>query len=133
MKIILLLLSMICATSITYSQKALVDSTQTNIVVYPNNFKLYPTGNMWNFLKLDTRNGKIWKVQFHTDSDKRFERYLNDISLVFPFKEDEIPGRFELHKTENIYNFVLLDKIDGRVWQVQWSMNQEKEFVNRIR
>lgn len=23
-------------------------------------FKLYPTNNMWTFLKLDTRNGKIW-------------------------------------------------------------------------
>lgn len=23
-------------------------------------YKLYPTENFWTFLKLDTRNGKIW-------------------------------------------------------------------------
>lgn len=26
-------------------------------------FKLYPTRNMWNFLKLDTRNGKVRPVR----------------------------------------------------------------------
>ena len=29
-------------------------------------YKIYPTRNMWNFLKLDTRNGKISIVQFST-------------------------------------------------------------------
>ena len=27
-----------------------------------NNFVLYPTANIYTFLKLDTRNGKIWQV-----------------------------------------------------------------------
>ena len=33
-----------------------------------NNFVLYPTMNMFTFLKLDTRNGKIWQVQYSMDS-----------------------------------------------------------------
>ena len=37
-------------------------------------FKLYPTRNMWNFLKLDTRNGKVSIVQFSVEDNKyRFE------------------------------------------------------------
>jgi hypothetical protein len=47
------------------------------------NFKLYPTANMWTFLKLDTRSGVIRQVQFSVEgSDKRFETYLNLVPLV---------------------------------------------------
>jgi hypothetical protein len=46
--------------------------------------------------------------------------------------EDEIPGRFTLYATTNYYNFVLLDQIDGRTWQVQWSTNQNQMMVVRI-
>ena len=27
-------------------------------------YRLFPTQNMWTFLKLDTMTGKIWQVQF---------------------------------------------------------------------
>ena len=27
-------------------------------------YKLYPTQNMWTFLKLDTETGRIWQVQY---------------------------------------------------------------------
>ena len=30
---------------------------------------------------------------------------------------------------QNIYNFILLDQIDGRVWQVQWSFKANERFV----
>jgi hypothetical protein len=46
--------------------------------------------------------------------------------------EDEIPGRFTLYATTNIYNFVLLDQIDGRTWQVQWSTDPDEMMVLRI-
>jgi hypothetical protein len=39
------------------------------------------------------------------------------------------PGRFTLYSTENIYNFMLLDQEDGRSWQVQWSIEQEKRLI----
>ena len=89
-------------------------------------YKLYPTRNMWNFLKLDTRNGKISIVQFSVeDRDKQFEYSLSDVAIV----ANESPGRFVLQTTENLYNFLLLDQITGQTYQVQWSFDAEKRFV----
>ena len=40
------------------------------------NYKLYETSNMWTFLKLDTRTGRIWQVQYSTEGWKyRFHQY----------------------------------------------------------
>ena len=38
-------------------------------------------------------------------------------------------GRFFLYPTENIYNFILLDQIDGRTWQVQWNYDDNKRII----
>jgi hypothetical protein len=43
--------------------------------------------------------------------------------------EKEMNGRFTLYPTENIYNFILLDQIDGNVFQVQWSMEERYRGV----
>jgi hypothetical protein len=52
---------------------------------------------------------------------------LNEIELVY--NDEEVNGRFKLEPTQNIYNFILLDQIDGRVWQVQWSFKANERFV----
>lgn len=89
-------------------------------------YKLYPTQNMWNFLKLDTRSGKINIVQFSVEADnKRFEYILSDVSRA----ENEIPGRFILQPTQNMYNFIMLDQLSGQTYQVQWSFDEDKRFV----
>jgi len=80
------------------------------------NFRLFQTNNRWTFLKLDTRTGIIVHVQYSTDG-KAMQYPLNSIPLADG--EDAKPGRFFLYPTENTFNFVLLDQIDGRVWQVQ--------------
>lgn len=88
---------------------------------------MYPTSNIWTFIKLDTRNGKMWQVQFSIEDDEyRFECPLNLHSLVHG---DETSGRFELYPTQNIYNFILLDGVTGKTWQVQWSTEPEKQAV----
>lgn len=92
-----------------------------DIVVY----RLYTTKNMWTFIKLNTRNGKIWQVQYDVEGDNRIESYLNMSPLVS--KDKEVNGRFTLHATKNMWTFILIDQVDGRVWQVQWSI----EFENR--
>ena len=122
-KIILSVFITFCCI-LAQAQSSSIDSTNTNVVVYPNNFKLYKTQNMWMFLKLDTRNGKIWQVQYDTDPKKRFDDILNVFSLQNDDKE--IPGRFELYETTNIYNFILMDKLDGRTWQVQWGSAEDR-------
>jgi hypothetical protein len=95
-------------------------------------FKIFPTQNYWTFLKLDTRNGKIWQVHY-TISKEGFqgEKILNSDSLLWP-SDGETKGRFTLYPTNNIYNFILLDQINGNTYQVQWNNEQEKRFVSRI-
>lgn len=94
-------------------------------------YRLFATRNMYTFIKLDTRNGQMTQVQWSTKgSDYRFETTLSDISRVN--KEDEKNGRFFLYPTTNIYNFILLDQIDGRAWQVQWGNKEEDRMVLRI-
>ena len=91
-------------------------------------YRLFATQNMYTFIKLDTRNGKMWQVQWSTKgSDYRFETTLSDISLVN--KDEERNGRFFLYPTTNIYNFILLDQIDGRAWQVQWGKEAERLVI----
>lgn len=87
------------------------------------NFKLYPTQNMWNFLKLDTRTGEIWQVQYGVEGDEyRHETELNNKDLTYG--QNTKPGRFRLHPTSNRHNFILLDCEDGRIWQVQWDLGR---------
>ena len=94
-------------------------------------YELYPTDNMWTFLKLNTATGQIWQVQYSVKgSDYRYETELSTIQRVFG--DANICGRFELHKTQNRWNFIMLDKIDGRCWQVQWSQDRDNRAVIRI-
>jgi len=95
-------------------------------------YKLFPTQNYWTFIKLDTRNGKMWQVHF-TISNEGYEGelVLNPNSLVWT-EEEQINGRFTLYPTNNIYNFILIDQIDGRTYQVQWNNDKDKRFVSRI-
>lgn len=87
-------------------------------------FQLFPTQNMWTFLKLNTRNGQIWQVQYSVKETNRFEIKLNSISLTSA--EGEMDGRFNLYPTQNFNTFLLLDQADGRIWQVQWSTKPEE-------
>ena len=88
------------------------------------NFKLYPTDNIWTFLELDTAHGRIWQVQFSLDNTNKYSVPLSTIDLVEDnsFKQ-AFAGRFELYKTKNLYNFILLDTATGATWQVQWSQD----------
>ena len=90
-------------------------------------YRLFPTQNMWTFLKLNTRNGQMWQVQYDVKGDNRHETYLSLLPLVTT--ENETNGRFTLYPTQNIYTFILLDRLDGKVWQVQWSMEFEKRGI----
>ena len=87
----------------------------------------YRTDNMWTFLKLETSTGKIWQVQYAVGDGDAFQVVLNDISLAFDGMETA--GRFKLHPTDNIYNFLLLDTHTGSVWQAQWSQNPDNRGV----
>jgi len=94
-----------------------------NTVVY----RLFSTRNKYTFIKLNTRNGQMWQVQWGIENKYRFESILSNVSLVN--KDEEKDGRFFLYPTTNIYNFILLDQIDGRTWQVQWGNEEDRDVV----
>ena len=112
------------STSITQQKKDKVLQVEVQI------YKLFPTENYWTFIKLDTRNGKMWQVHFSISDGYEGELILNSRSLVWT--EEEVNGRFTLYPTKNMYNFLLLDQINGRTYQVQWNSDKEKRFVSRI-
>ena len=173
-------------------------STDSNV-----RYRLFSTRNIYTFIKLDSKNGLMWQVQWSTKgSSYRFETVLNENKFARSvkeiteletedYKEDsaywekkkeewykkksdttfneedflyeseeelayshkarwiETPleewikralqknpiernGRFFLYPTTNIYNFILLDQIDGRTWQVQWNTEKSDRVVKRI-
>jgi hypothetical protein len=55
-------------------------------------YRLFSTKNMYTFIKLNTRNGQMWQVQWGTESKYRFETTLSDISRVN--QDEEKNGRF---------------------------------------
>lgn len=69
----------------------------------------------------------MWQVQFDVKENNRFVTDLSAEHLV-PI-EKEVNNRFTLHSTQNVYTFILLDQIDGKTWQVQWSMDAEKRGI----
>lgn len=129
-KIVILVLLCVISFAPTNAQtsgsntKTTIASPDSNV-----NFRLYQTNNRWTFLKLDTRTGVIMHVQYSTEGDA-MQYDLNSIPLAEG--EDAKPGRFFLYPTENTFNFILLDQIDGRVWQVQWNIDRDKRGIWRI-
>jgi hypothetical protein len=91
-------------------------------------YRLFSTTNIYTFLKLDTRDGRIWQVQWG-DEDQRFITPL-DVEARVP---DGNAGRFTLYPTKNIYTFILLDQETGNAWQVQWGGKASDQFVVRVR
>lgn len=74
--------------------------------VYANRYKMYSTQNMYNLLKLDTQTGRIEQVQWSLDDNKEFTSVINSQDLSW---ESGI-NSFELYPTQNMYQFILLDK-----------------------
>ena len=96
-------------------------------------FKLYPTENIWTFLELDTASGRIWQVQFSLDNTNKYSVPLSmEVLPEYSDIKDTFNGRYELYKTQNLYNFILLDTATGATWQVQWSQDVKSRGIMPI-
>jgi hypothetical protein len=120
------LLAVVCAaTTVVAEEEASLDQC----VADPTNatFRIFQTRNVWTFLKLDTRTGIVWQVQW------------GDHAVILPINTDPLvpkgaaqPGRFTLCATKNIFTFLLLDQQDGRLWGVQWNIDDKKRFISPL-
>jgi hypothetical protein len=90
-------------------------------------YRLFNTKNIYTLLKLDTRDGRIWQLQWGHKAH-RFVAPINSIALTSGDKA----GRFTLCPTTNIYTFVLLDQETGDAWHVQWSETADTRFAVHI-
>lgn len=94
-------------------------------------FRLFRTDNMWNQLLLDTRTGKLWQVSFGITKDTlRAKVPINTTPLASGTEANE--GRFTLYPTDNMWTFLLLDQLDGRVWQCQFSTTIGEQMLTPI-
>lgn len=91
-------------------------------------YKLYTTENTYIMLKLDTMTGKIDLVQWSLESEKEFTVSLNSVDL----SRNTGCGTFELYPTKNMFQFILLNKVDGRLWHVQWGFEKGNQWIKQI-
>lgn len=115
--------------SILQANNQLLDHLDINTSL-KNRYKLYQTENIYNFLELDTKTGKIRQVQWSLETDKEGSMSINNVDLTYGFGYGS--GSFELYPTKNMYQFILLDKTDGRKWHVQWGIGEGKRWIRRI-
>lgn len=127
MRLIYLIINLFVLVTITNAQSVSELPVQTLSPDSSIAFRLFSTRNMYTYIKLNTRNGKMWQIQWGTSSKYRMENLLSDVSRVNASEERN--GRFFLVPTTNIYTLLLIDQIDGRVWQVQWSNEPSERLV----
>ena len=94
-------------------------------------FRFFETRNIWTFILLDTATGRAWQVQYSLDDKPAGRSVINEDSLL-PEGAITKNGRFTLYATHNMYNFLLLDRENGRYWQIQWSLESEFRGIMRI-
>lgn len=93
-------------------------------------FKLYKTENKFNFLELDTKTGKIKQVQWSLDDKNEGSSVINNVDLSWGTGYGS--GSFELYPTSNIFQFILIDKTNGRKWHVQWGLENANRWIRYI-
>ena len=117
-------------------------------------YKVYNTTNIYTSLLLDSATGRIWQLQIGVGDTDRLETVLSDRKLaksietitkewdkeMKPYALKEYinertvakNGRFKLYPTDNNYNFIMVDVINGNTYQVQWNTKSKKRFVSRF-
>lgn len=147
----LLFCSIVCVAQTSADYERRIDSLITKIdtLMQENNrllarldmdlslkerYKMYKTENMYNLLKLDTRLGKVWMVQYGIKGSSEAMTIEIDDAILYGYSEQYgYNGRFELYPTNNTYNFIMLDTKTGYTYQVQWYINDaNRRFVRPI-
>lgn len=90
-------------------------------------YKIYITENIYNVLKLDTKTGQIDQVQWSLNPENEGSVTINSSNLALSDN-----SLFELYPTKNMYQFILMDKSDGRTWHVQWGIEEDKRWIRSI-
>lgn len=90
-------------------------------------YKLYPTFNIWTYLKLDTQTGRVSMLQFSVNGRENEGEIYIGIPLEVYVGNDAKNGRYEIYPTSNIWTYLMIDQINGNTYHVQWS-NKEPQY-----
>ena len=71
----------------------------------------------------DTTQIKKAEAPILSPKDSLYLQYADFMATMATYQQP----RYKLYKTENIYNLIKLDTATGRLWQVQYGMNQSAE------
>lgn len=116
--------------SIMLAEIQLLEQIETDLS-WKNRYKMYQTENMHNLLHLDTKTGRIKQIQWTLDAENERTFNVNNEDLSSDSRYG--PGVFELYPTKNMYQFILLNKVNGKMWHVQWGLEDEHRWIRRIK
>jgi hypothetical protein len=124
----LTLLSFLSSSIFAQNQQSKSDTLSNSPSrIEPFNYSIFPTNDESIFIKLDSRNGKMWQIQLFMDKSSCCETVLNSSPLVSI--EHEQKGRFTIQRSNQLNYFLLLDQIDGKIYKVQWSNKEKQRYV----
>ena len=84
---------------------------------------------------------KYWEENYNSKADSIFSTKDKEFYKPYPREEKLNPpyfhpiaknGRFKLYATDNNYNFIMVDTINGKTYQVQWNIDKKKRLVKRF-
>ncbi|MBR4564150.1 MAG: hypothetical protein IKO26_06850 [Paludibacteraceae bacterium] len=106
------------------------EQIQFNAVNHETNtalrYKLYPTFNMWTYLKLDTQTGRVTMLQYSTNSREEEGEIYIGIPMEVYVGSEAVNGRYELYPTTNMWTFLMIDQVNGNTYHIQWSNKDMK-------
>lgn len=74
---------------------------------------------MWNFILLDTYEGRLWQVQYSVDDISNLMCIpINEIKLV---QNNNNKSIFTIQPLTSIYQYYLINNDNGDIWKFQWS------------
>jgi hypothetical protein len=122
-KFLIIMVMVFCCNSI-FAQSTTVTTVQEPSQSPSAIYRLFRTTNRWTFIKLDTITGRMWQVQYDIEGNARGSVVLNSQDLSRG--KERAPGRFTLYPTQNMWTFILIDQIDGNMWQIQWGESKDR-------
>lgn len=84
---------------------------------------------------------EYWEENYNRKADSivsaKDKEYYKPYSLESRLKYSSISpiaknGRFKLYPTDNSYNFIMVDVVNGATYQVQWNIDKDKRLVIRF-
>ena len=111
------------------------DSSRMKTVLSDDKF----AGTVEEITEQHNADMKYWEEKTYYDSDSivsaEEKEFWKPSTLNYRLENWQVQknGRFKLYPTDNTYNFIMVDVIDGRTWQVQWNIDYDKRLCIRIR